>query len=190
MSNKTSNNLSQTIVLSRDWYGANIEARPEFDIRIIDDNIVFNVLIYKKPYIVSDSNGYTAGLWNADVAELFLCNPSNGYYLELNLAPNGAWWSCAFDNIRNGADEHPNPLENVTTTSHMNESSWSAEIIIQITSLPDNLRFDPQITIGNITFCLKDESEGTRYVSLFDLGPGEPDFHRPSHWKPLFSFLR
>ncbi len=39
------------------------------------------------------------GLWNGDVAELFLSLP-NGNYLEYNFAPNGAWWACEFSEPR------------------------------------------------------------------------------------------
>jgi predicted amidohydrolase len=38
---------------------------------------------------------FMPGLWEHDVAELFIAHPG-GRYFEFNLSPNAAWWSCEF----------------------------------------------------------------------------------------------
>jgi hypothetical protein len=40
------------------------------------------------------------GLWQFDVAELFVADAVGGRYLEWNLGPQGAWWGCTFESYR------------------------------------------------------------------------------------------
>ena len=54
-----------------------------------------------KPLLHPDSKTglWMPELWKYDVVELFI-QANKDCYLEINLAPNGAWWHCYFQNHR------------------------------------------------------------------------------------------
>jgi hypothetical protein len=134
-----------------------------------------------------DSEGrFVEGLWEADVVELFLLNPETGFYAEFNLGPRGGWWCCSFRSPRARVDESPNPLPGVKAMANASEFAWDSSLSVPLHSLPEALAFDPVKTRGNITFCL---GAPQQYISLADLGGGEPDFHRPEKWIPISSLL-
>ena len=135
--------------------------------------------------MAADRGGYTEGLWDGDCAELFLVNPVNGAYLEFNLSPKGGWWCCEFTGPRVRAAGAPKALAGVTATGSVTADRWEAELRIPVASLPAALDFDPEVTRGNVTFCLGASPQ--RYFTHADLGGGNPDFHRPGRWIPLFA---
>lgn len=47
------------------------------------------------------------GLWNYEAVELFIGLSSSNAYLEVNLAPNGAWWCKTFSDYRVPTKEQP-----------------------------------------------------------------------------------
>lgn len=51
---------------------------------------------------------FVEGLWNEDVAELFI-KGEDGSYQELNLAPSGAWWSMTLSEYRKRRSEPKRP---------------------------------------------------------------------------------
>lgn len=175
-----------TATLDKDWFGAPVAEKPAFELRLDNGDIVLSAKVAKEPLCVPDDAGaYTAGLWQGDCAELFLVNPDNGAYLEVNLSPQGGWWTCAFSAPRVSAANEPLPLASVSTTGAAANGAWSASIRIPVASLPRELAFDPARTCGNVTFCLGNDPQ--RYMTFADLGGGTPDFHRPRHWVPLFA---
>lgn len=48
-------------------------------------------------------------LWRYDLAEWFLASGEGTNYWEFNLAPNGAWWACAFTDVRRANEDIPGP---------------------------------------------------------------------------------
>lgn len=59
---------------------------------------------------------FLEGLWDEDVAELFI-KGENGAYQEFNLAPSGAWWSMTLSEYRKRRTDskRPEPLHISTT---------------------------------------------------------------------------
>lgn len=175
-----------TATLDKDWFGTPVSEKPTFELRLEREALVLSVAVSKSPLCVAEDGGaYTAGLWQGDCAELFLINPDNGVYLEVNLSPRGGWWTCAFSAPRVNLPEEPLPLTGVITTGVSVGDEWLASIRIPVTSLPKALQFDPAKTRGNVTFCLGNDPQ--RYMTFADLGGGTPDFHRPQRWVPLFA---
>lgn len=171
--------------LSADWFGSAHPAAPRFTLALEDGAIVLTGGAAKPALLVpQDAGGYTEGLWNGDCAELFLVNPANGAYMEFNLSPKGGWWCCEFTAPRVRAAGAPVALAGVTTRGEILADRWEARIRIPVASLPPALAFDPKTIRGNVTFCLGDAPQ--RYLTLADLGGGQPDYHRPARWIPLF----
>lgn len=119
-------------------------------------------------------------LWEYDVAELFVTDPSSGRYFEFNLAPNGAWWTCEFTAARQRAEEMDIAMPEVATFSDMAvDGSWLAAMAIPLDLLRARLDFGPATRL-NVAMIL--ESPAQKFVSATDFGDGAPDFHQPSRF--------
>lgn len=177
---------SISAVLASDWFGVPHPASPRFTLAYTDGVISFFARADKPALLVPhDAGGYVEGLWNGDCAELFLVNPVTGAYVEFNLSPRGAWWSCAFLAPRVRAPESPAPFAGVIASGAVAPAHWEATLRVPVAGLPAELAFDPEVTRANVTFCLGDAPQ--RYFTHADLGGGNPDFHRPGRWLPLFA---
>lgn len=119
---------------------------------------------------------YQAELWRYDVAEFFLQSADRQRYLEFNLSPNGAWWSSAFDAPRQPAPGEPAPVPEVITRAHQDAEGWQAAASLPLAWLQKHYGFGAKTTL-NATFILN--SPAQIFLTAGDLGPGEPDFHRP-----------
>ena len=174
--------------LERDWYGEAVPGSPRWSLALEGTDLVLRGEVDAAPLRVpGDREGrFLEGLWEGDVVEAFLLNPATGYYLELNLAPGGAWWACGHEAPRVRTESGGSLLEGVRTSSLVGPEGWSAALRIPLAALPRGLAFDPAITRGNVTFCL---GRPRRYLSVADLGGGTPDFHRPERWIPLAELL-
>jgi hypothetical protein len=128
------------------------------------------------------------GLWRFDCGELWLCNPENGRYLELNLAPNGAFWSCVFalPRLRDGDIKSPLCL----TRSITDMEGWFSTLTISRSEIERSLgTFDG--LIGNVTLILGGCPDvDAPLENLHSAVPlGAVDFHRPQDWVPLSNLI-
>jgi len=136
---------------------------------------------------------YVEGLWEADVAEFFLAkaNTDGSFnYLEINVSPEGAWWSMEHHGIRQRS-QRSTPLTQVEITS---PSPHQISIAFPIPSLPSwanpalpNSSFP---LLANATFILKGADGNNNYLSWCDLPGDQPDFHQPQSFIPLQKLLR
>jgi hypothetical protein len=125
-------------------------------------------------------------LWQYDCAEVFLHDPASGQYLECNLAPDGAWWTCLFGAPRRRLEVENLPLAGVEARGAAGGAAWEASLRIPLHALPASLataRARASLR-GNVTFCLGAEP-AQRFCSFAPPAPGAPDFHRPELWLPL-----
>jgi len=121
--------------------------------------------------------GFQAGLWEYDCAELFLTDPVTGRYFELNLAPNGAWWSCEFTAPRVRAEAVDIEMPEVATFADMAaDGAWMAAMAIPLDLLRARICYGTA-TRANVAFILGGRDR--RHLSAADLGGAVPDFHRP-----------
>jgi hypothetical protein len=174
--------------LNKDWHGAKPPGCPQWGLEVKGGLLVLRGRVCAPPICIEgDSEGhFVEGLWEADVAELFLVNPDTGFYTEFNLGPRGGWWCCSFGSPRARVEAAPKPLPGVRAKACLSESGWDSSLAVPLHSLPEGLAFDSGKTRGNITFCL---GAPQQYVTLADLGGGEPDFHRPEKWIAVSSLL-
>ncbi|MEJ6719422.1 MAG: hypothetical protein QNK82_13100 [Akkermansiaceae bacterium] len=130
----------------------------------------------------SQPKKYQSELWKYDVAEFFLMSADRSRYLEFNLGPNGSWWTSAFTQPRQPAPREPTPIPGVTTSSKQEKDSWKAMASIPLPWLNTNYGFGKETTL-NATFILK--SPAQIFLTAGDLGPGDPDFHRPDRFSTI-----
>lgn len=121
---------------------------------------------------------FVEGLWEQDVAELFVMT-DGGSYQEFNVSPAGAWWSCGFSAYRVRQSENRVP-EGVSIEVTSDPSSWQA-----LLSIPRaELAFSPtEITGMHVAAIL--HSPTTRYLSSAPMAGVQADFHRKECFEPI-----
>lgn len=125
-----------------------------------------------------EPGSFMEGLWQGDVAELFLADPDDGSYLELNLAPNGAWWAAKFIEPRVRSQQQANYQAIVTSYwQRIDANSWCAALRMPLDFLQKEIGFSSRTT-GNVTAILNSPTQ--TFHSASKLPGAEPDFHQPS----------
>lgn len=171
--------------LGKDWFGNPVTPPVAWSLALDPERLWFVASRRRAATIHPQARPgrFLAELWRFDVAELFLADPATGRYLELNLAPNGAWWSCAFDAPRQRVEAVDREWPGVRTHAELAaDGTWVAALSLPLDTLRERLDFGPATT-ANATFIL--DSPGQRFLSATPLGDGEPDFHRPDRFAPL-----
>ena len=171
--------------LAKDWHGAPIADPAGFSLAM-DGRRLWFIASHRKPATLhpqSRPGKFMAGLWQYDVAELFLASPSGDRYFEFNLSPNGAWWSCELKGPRVREEEIDIVMPEVATFSELApDGGWVAAMSIPLDLLRARIDFGNRTT-GNVTFILGHPRPV--YLSAADLGVGEPDFHRPAAFRKI-----
>lgn len=153
-----------------------------------DKELVFFASVNAKPQCdFSNSAGsYVKGLWRQDCAELFIASKATGRYLEINLAPTGAWWAMAFQGPRTEAPIQPKYA--AIAKSQIEGESWRAMVSIPWEIVETAIGNCSELS-ANVTLILggcDDDYPDPRNLSSFvNLGDGEPNFHRPDLFCPL-----
>ncbi|MDB6079215.1 MAG: hypothetical protein JWO82_2962 [Akkermansiaceae bacterium] len=171
--------------VGRDWAGVACDPPAAFCLAVDPQRLWFIASHARSARLhpAARPGKFTADLWQYDVAELFLSHPGTGRYLEFNLAPNGAWWSCEFTAPRKRAEEADIAFPEVATYAELSpDGGWVAAMAIPLALLQARLDFGPG-TRGNVTFILG--SPAQRFLTAAKLGDGDPDFHRPGHFPEL-----
>jgi hypothetical protein len=168
--------------LSRDWHGQSIGPRAAWCL-LADPERLWFIVTRSKPASVhpqASPGTFQAELWKHDVAELFIASPRRNRYLEINLSPNGAWWTSLFDRPRQPAGGQPSPWPGVEThVENGNGSQWVVALSLPLAGLRDSLGFGDQSPM-NVAFIV--DSPDQRFLTAGDLGGGDPDFHRPDRF--------
>lgn len=171
--------------MSSDWYGADLSPPLCFTIATDSSNLWF---VATRPAPAScrpgaEPGSFTEGLWEHDVAELFLADPASGAYIEFNLAPNGAWWAAKFNAPRVRAEQQPDFPSIVTSHwEDVADEAWCAAIRVPLTLLEKEIGFGAEST-ANATAILN--SPHQTFHSAHKLPGAEPDFHQPASFVPL-----
>ncbi len=129
---------------------------------------------------------FTAELWKGDVAELFLVHPAARRYLEVNLSPTGAWWTCLFSSPRVAVEARGWPAPGIKAGRTQDKvNGHHAEMAIPLDELTQALAFQELAALsGNLTVICK-TPHGNIFASAAPLPGTRPDFHQPDHWLPL-----
>ncbi len=131
---------------------------------------VFTPANYNKELTIGQ---FQEGLWNQDVAELFIVDNNQRSYQEINLAPSGAYWSNYFTDYRKPATEKYFDLRPNDFFQEVTEDSWSVGMALDLSKIsvkihPGNIR----LNITAIT-----DSPDASYYSLGKTKSVKPDFH-------------
>lgn len=168
--------------LENDWHGKPIQPPAAYSL-VMDEGHLWFIAHHRRParlHPLAQPGKFQAGLWECDVAELFIADPVSGRYFEFNLAPNGAWWSCEFTAPRVRAEKIDISMPEVATFSDMDaQGSWLVAMRLPLDLLKARLNFGPGSKV-NVTMIL--ESPTQRFITAADLGTGEPDYHQPRYF--------
>lgn len=141
------------------WFGGTVDCAPDF---------------------VPTAMGFTPELWKHNCLELFVACPASGRYVEFNLAPGGAWWSCAFAGPRL-PDGSADRVE-MATSGYPEATGWR---VVGRASLADiRVAIGNEPWSANVTAIVGGggtEPEGLHSVARL----GAADFHRPHEYLPL-----
>lgn len=171
--------------ISSDWNKKKIEAPAAWSLAVDGERLWFVASHGKPASLHPDSRPgrFLPMLWQYDVAELFLADPVSGRYLELNLAPNAAWWSCEFTAPRQRAEPDEVAIPEVSTFAELApDGGWVAAMSIPLDLLKARIDFG-QNTRANVSFILNTPDQ--HFLTAADLGDGNPDFHRPKQFQKL-----
>jgi hypothetical protein len=125
--------------------------------------------------------GFTDGLWDFDVLELFLrpaADPAR--YLELEFGPGGHWLALAFSGVRRRSAE----IRGLGPALHndLTGTRWHGRAELPLSGLEPHA--GPPPWTGLLTAVLGNGA-GRLHLAWPRL-PGErPDFHQPAAWAPL-----
>lgn len=171
--------------IEKDWEGVPFEPPASF-VLAQDPGRLWFIASHRKPAELHPDampGKFQKDLWKHDVAELFLADPVSGRYLEVNLSPNGAWWTCEFTEPRGRAYEEDIEMPDVATFAELApDGSWVSAIALPLAMLRARIDFGRQ-TRANVTFILGSPEQ--RFLTAIDLGGGVPDFHRPARFAEL-----
>jgi hypothetical protein len=126
------------------------------------------------------SGDFVEGLWERDVAELFLMGPQGNYH-EFNLSPSGAWWCASFSGYRQRIAARPCPSVQVSSSSE--GPSWTASLLVDLRDIPCLEGAGLQRAQISVTAIL--DPAQPEYLCSGHQSGGQPDFHRASTFLPV-----
>ena len=125
-----------------DWHGARLPIPLSWSIALDPQALWFVCTLPGGGRSSSTSGEFVEGLWEEDVAELFIKSPS-GAYQELNIAPSGAWWSMTLTDyrVRSEVAQRPHLL---SLSTFVDGESWNvvvslARSTMEVPVSPDSL---------------------------------------------------
>ncbi len=177
---------AQMIDFCRDWQGNNEDPLRRTEVRAlwIPDTLFLRFDCHYREIVVfedSEANGRRDGLWDRDVAEVFLQPDRFGsrHYSEIEVAPNGMWLDLEiFPSGRR-------PLESgmYCKTEIKDSQLWSAQLAIPMKAITSS--FDPsQPWRANFYRC--EGRDPSRWYSAWQpTHTPQPAFHVPEKFGVL-----
>ena len=164
--------------LANDWDGKQVSTPLSLIIAISPSHIYFGATRNASATILHDASlgAFVEGLWNADVAELFIKDDETDAYQEFNLAPNGAWWSARFGSYRMQDKSAKINQSAVQTYQHIEKTMWRAAIKIPRDSLVVQCVFNEK---SRANVCGIFGATTRSYLSFAKANSPSPDFHLP-----------
>ncbi len=167
-------------VLTREWFGRELDPALEFVFLIEGDELVFQ-FSRKAPALIhpeAQLGCFQEFLWKYDTAEFFIAKPDCSRYLEFNLSPNGSWWSMIFTDPR-VVDERALQITPNFCSSTCGDDAWSCSARIP---LADLVAMDLDPRTSRMAVCSILESPEQVFLTSADKMEGVPDFHRLPDW--------
>lgn len=171
--------------IENDWYQEKANHPPMYSIAM-DETLLWFLAAHDDPAQMHSGAGageFVAELWKYDVAEIFISSGESNRYIEINLAPNGAWWCCEFTDPRVPASSRNHPMPEVRTFSEWNENgAWMAAFSVPLDLLESRLG-DRKFWRVNVTMILSSPQQ--KFFSAQKLPQDHPNFHQPEHFSPV-----
>ena len=175
--------------ISEDWYKKRLppENKSFFKIAIDENNLFFCGKVNNLPNCDKDhkSGEFIEGLWEKDVAEIFIKDDQTNSYQEFNLSPTGAWWSAIFKDyrVRDYDAEKKLSLESVIVETKTEIiDSWCSILVYPRDKIGVVCDFNENSKL-NATFCLYNITGNVTYISFAKYKEGvSPDFHLCKGW--------
>lgn len=126
---------------------------------------------------------FVEGLWEYDVAELFLLDSSTGRYEEFNLSPAGAWWRCAFSSYR--------VLDSAVNCSVCRPNVWSGKdntvslVAMSFSFAELSISFKAKVGERLSVCAIVGAGADREYLSTSPLNSQKPDFHQTQFFSAL-----
>lgn len=117
-------------------------------------------------------------LWRSTCFELFLANPEQTDYLEVNLSPPENWNIYHFASYRDQMRQSKGFVKAIEAT-HKSDYELRAEIVIGT-----DFAFDPARCLVGVSAVLDFKPHATEYWALRHSGE-KPDFHVREDWRVL-----
>ncbi len=154
-----------------DWTGRRLDFRAEFALAETPTHFHYLAAAEMEPKCSSHACGaFVEGLWEQDVAELFIREPDSTHYQEWNVSPTGAWWSQRLTNAR---ITEPKFAPDAATETQVLEmpAGWGIWLKIPHTQpLSRGARI-------NVTMIVTGKDGDRRFLSCCPNPDIEPDFH-------------
>jgi len=135
-------------------------------------------LSLKNPSVPSTPIGFTHGLWEHDVFEIFVCG-NDGSYIEIEVGPAGHWLVYGFYNYRDQIKDFGERDLKVKTS--VNGTIWSGQVCLPKKWLMDS--------IENCTYNfyqIRKAGKKREYLAWQSIPNIEPDFHRTECFAKIF----
>lgn len=151
---------------------------PQYTLLSDAKSFLFSVRVEGKAQCTRHPFGsFVEGLWEEDVAELFLLDEDGVSYQEFNISPCGAWWSQRFSDIRIPDEAHYQHPKGFVPLCQIRENSWEAGFFLSFHELSvknrlrDGCKANVNVILGS--------GKARQYYSLAALPGDTPDFHQP-----------
>ena len=180
------------ITFDADWKGQNPDPLRETEVRLLWNRV--NLFLrfrcrYLKLTTFSDSepDGRRHGLWDRDVAEVFLQPDSSEprRYWEFEISPSGKWIDLDIAPGEKAPGHRGNPHSGMRSRVHVDEAQkiWTAEMALPMPSL--TAVFDPTAVWRVNFFRIEGASEPRFYSCWRPTKSPQPNFHVPEAFGKL-----
>ena len=175
------------IAFHSDWQGKNPDPGRSTEVRLLwnADTLFLRFVCRYRTLTVFDNaepNGRLVGLWDRDVAEVFLQPDASQLrrYFEFEVSPNGFWIDL---DIEPGKKDDPKSGMRRRVVLDEPKKIWTADVAIPLASLDP--KFDPTRTWKVNFFRVEGETEPRFYSSWRPTNTPQPQFHVPEAFAPL-----
>jgi alpha-galactosidase len=180
------------VSFSADWRGENADGGRETEVGLLwNPQTLF--LRFRCRYRVlttfsdSEANGRRYGLWNRDVAEVFLQPDVSKprHYWEFEVAPNGMWIDLEIALGEKGPGHSEDPKSGLKVRAHVDETAkvWTAEMAVPIAKLAPE--FAPSAQWRANFFRVEGNAEPRFYSCWRPTNTAQPNFHVPEAFGEL-----
>lgn len=168
--------------LATEWSGADVSTPLRYQLLRTEEVLIYRAARAAAPELHPQSRPgrFQPELWRYHCAELFLAPAEGAPYLEFNLAPNGAWWSCLFTAPRVAAEPAAD-FSAVRAVGRTTAQGWEAEMRVPLSLLTDCgiPQSACRLAIGA---SLPEHGRARWLISTPHDAAASADFHTPHAW--------